>query len=207
MSLIRFRSIIINQNNLSLQRRAFFNIFNSSNKKPELEKTNMSCEANQTQNTGSSTPKKLTSIPSSKHSGYNTETFVKPEFLEKAKKQLSDTQYNVAVERGTEPAYTGKYDGFYRDGNYYCVICDIKLFESDDKFNSGCGWPAFSKGVKSNIEEKVDNSYGMRRVETLCSNCGAHLGHVFNDGPVAKGGMRYCINSASINFRDDKPKK
>lgn len=131
-----------------------------------------------------------------------TSTFVKPEFMEQAKKNLDAKSYEIMVERGTERAYTGEYDKFFKNGDYYCKICNEKLFGSEDKFDSGCGWPAFSKG-KGGIAEKVDTSYGMRRVETVCANCGAHLGHVFNDGPIKTGGMRYCINSACLNFKEE----
>merc|ERR1711879_734780 len=114
--------------------------------------------------------------------------------------KLTPEQYEVTQNHGTERPFTGKYDNFYKAGHYNCVVCSEKLFESEKKFNAGCGWPAFWGGQKHMIEEIVDTSFGMRRVEVRCKNCGAHLGHVFNDGPKDKGGMRYCINAASMDF-------
>lgn len=128
------------------------------------------------------------------------ETFIKPEFLEKAKQNLTKEEYEVMVERGTERAFTGIYNRFLKDGKYHCKICDIELFKSENKFETTCGWPAFSKAEEV-VTEKVDRSYGMERTETICNNCGAHLGHVFDDGPVKSGGMRYCINSNVMNFK------
>ena len=118
----------------------------------------------------------------------------------KNRKYFEKGLYKVAVERGTEPPKEGIYDKFFKDGKYYCIVCSEELFKSDDKFDAFCGWPAFAKG-SANIEEKVDNSYGMTRTEVICKSCGAHLGHLFPDGPPNMGGMRYCINSASINFK------
>ena len=82
-----------------------------------------------------------------------------------------------------------------------CIVCDAPLFESGQKFDSGCGWPAFSKAKSGTVNEHVDSSHGMSRTEVTCKPCGAHLGHVFNDGPKEMGGLRYCINSASVNFK------
>jgi len=140
-----------------------------------------------------------TEIPSV--DGGKTQTFLKDTSkLDELKQKLTPMQYKVAVERGTEPPKQGVYDKFFKDGKYYCIVCGEELFKSDDKFDAFCGWPAFAKG-SANIEEKVDNSYGMTRTEVICKACGAHLGHLFPDGPPQMGGMRYCINSASINFK------
>ncbi len=121
------------------------------------------------------------------------------------REKLSPEQYHVLREAGTERAYTGKYDKFYEEGEYYCAGCGQKLFESDAKYNSGCGWPAFTKPSEGDsVTEHTDTSYGMVRTEVVCSNCDGHLGHVFPDGPPQAGGMRYCINSAALDFEAEK---
>jgi peptide-methionine (R)-S-oxide reductase len=122
------------------------------------------------------------------------------------REKLSPEQYQVLRQAGTERAFTGKYDKHYDEGEYYCAGCGQKLFESDDKYNSGCGWPAFTAPAEGEaVNEHRDTSHGMVRTEVTCANCGGHLGHVFPDGPRDRGGMRYCINSASLRFihRDD----
>ena len=116
------------------------------------------------------------------------------------KARLTPIQYEVTQNKGTERPWTGEYNKHYEDGEYNCVVCGHNLFSSDHKFDSGCGWPAFSKARASKVTEHKDTSHGMVRTEVVCSNCGAHLGHVFNDGPKSMGGLRYCINSASITF-------
>ena len=120
------------------------------------------------------------------------------------REELTEEQYRILREKGTERAFTGKYDIHFEDGFYHCAGCGTKLFESGSKYDSGCGWPAFYKTADEGaVVEKVDKSFGMIRTEVLCGNCGGHLGHVFPDGPADKTGMRYCINSASLDFKND----
>jgi peptide-methionine (R)-S-oxide reductase len=114
---------------------------------------------------------------------------------------LTPEQYRILRRAGTEPAFTGEYWNHKDKGIYSCAGCGQDLFTSDTKFDSHCGWPSFWSSVDpERIEMREDTSFGMRRVEVLCSRCGGHLGHIFNDGPPPTG-QRYCINSASLSFR------
>ena len=115
--------------------------------------------------------------------------------------QLDATQFQVARKSGTERPFTGKYWDAWDDGKYNCVGCGTPLFESATKFDAGCGWPSYYEPVNANVVERIeDHTHGMVRVEVRCKNCGSHLGHVFPDGPRDRGGLRYCINSASLRF-------
>lgn len=128
---------------------------------------------------------------------------------EEWKKELTPEQYAVLREHGTEAPFSGEYDHEFADGSYQCAACGLEIFNSDSKFDSGCGWPAFDRAIQGAVKLEEDYSYGMHRIEASCARCGGHLGHVFPDGPtkgtqlkpgVISTGDRFCINSVSMKF-------
>jgi peptide-methionine (R)-S-oxide reductase len=124
--------------------------------------------------------------------------------------KLTPEQYYVLRNKGTEKPFTGKFEDHWDTGVYTCAGCGNELFQSSSKFDAGCGWPSFYEALdKSKIHEKVDYTHGMTRMEIMCAQCGGHLGHVFNDGPKNKTGLRYCVNSLSLDFvgKDSKNSK
>jgi peptide-methionine (R)-S-oxide reductase len=116
--------------------------------------------------------------------------------------QLDPEQYRVLRQKGTEAPFSGEYDHVFEPGSYHCAGCGAELFSSDAKYDSGCGWPAFSEpATREALEEETDTTYGMVRTEVMCAACGGHLGHVFPDGPHPTG-LRYCINSAALKLEE-----
>lgn len=123
------------------------------------------------------------------------------ETKEDLRKRIGDLAYEVTQNAATEQAFTGEYDEFFEKGIYIDIVSGEPLFSSTDKYNSGCGWPAFTKPIENHyVTKHEDRSFGMRRIEVRSKEADSHLGHVFNDGPVDRGGLRYCINSAALKF-------
>ena len=128
---------------------------------------------------------------------------IKKSFSEKdtlTNERLTPFEHYVIREKGTERAFTGEYWDFFEEGIYVCKACNQKLFDSESKFESNCGWPSFDKAIKGSVIYTKDTSLGMDRIEVTCSNCKGHLGHVFDDGPEETTGQRFCTNSVSIKF-------
>ena len=123
--------------------------------------------------------------------------------MELNKKHLSQEQFEVTQNCGTEPPFSGELLYEKRNGIYSCVVCDFALFESDKKYESGTGWPSFYDALEDTISTKEDNSYGMKRIEINCKKCNSHLGHIFPDGPKPTG-QRYCVNSLSLTFSENE---
>jgi peptide-methionine (R)-S-oxide reductase len=130
------------------------------------------------------------------------DTFEVQKSEEEWRAQLGEAAYRVLREKGTERPFTSEYETFWDSGTYVCKGCGQELFHSETKFDAGCGWPSFYQGIdKSRVKEILDTSHGMTRTEVVCSRCGGHLGHVFNDGYNQPTGLRYCINGVSLGFR------
>ena len=122
------------------------------------------------------------------------------------KKKLTDEQYRVLREKGTETPFSGKYVKFDKEGRYACIACNNELFDSNVKFDSSCGWSSFYDAKKESVEFKEDLSHGMKRIEVVCAKCNGHLGHVFDDGPGPTG-KRFCINSIALDFKEKNQKQ
>ena len=120
--------------------------------------------------------------------------------------KLTPEQIEIIKNKGTEAPFTGELLNKKDNGEYTCAACGAKLFESGTKFDSGSGWPSFDQAIPGSVKEITDNSHGMVRTEVICSNCGGHLGHLFNDGPKETTGQRFCINSASLGFEPKNQK-
>ncbi len=124
----------------------------------------------------------------------------RPQSNDEKERGLSDEQYRVLREKGTEVPFTGKYVDHHESGMYRCAGCGALLFSSSTKFDSGTGWPSFDQAIPGSVQFVHDDSHGMARTEVVCANCGGHLGHVFDDGPAQTTGKRYCINSVCLEF-------
>ena len=120
------------------------------------------------------------------------------------RERLTAEQYEITQNQGTEPPFSGKYVGHKANGSYACICCGVELFSSENKYDSGTGWPSFWLPLAADrVELRLDSSHGMQRQEVVCASCGAHLGHVFPDGPKV-GGLRYCVNSGALDFKENK---
>lgn len=122
---------------------------------------------------------------------------------EKLKQQLSEEEFHVTQEKGTEVPFSGKYVNHHEEGTYACKVCGAPLFASGTKFDSGTGWPSFDQALPNAVVYHEDSSHGMNRTEVTCANCGSHLGHKFNDGPADTTGERFCMNSCSLDFKGE----
>jgi len=120
------------------------------------------------------------------------------------KKELSDQEFNILREAGTEPPFSSPLNKIYEPGTFVCAACETPLFKSEHKFDSGTGWPSFDREIEGNVAFSTDNKIGYTRVEEHCGTCGGHLGHVFNDGPKETTGKRHCVNGAALEFRPAK---
>jgi peptide-methionine (R)-S-oxide reductase len=158
-----------------------------------------SCSAERSAATGKMSPPTRIKVYSAEKGGYvMSETVVKTDA--EWKKVLTPEQYHILRGKGTERAYSGKYADYHEHGVYRCAACGLDLYSSEDKYDSGTGWPSFTAPIApENIITRPDNSFFMRRTEVLCRRCGGHLGHVFDDGPKPTG-LRYCMNSAALSF-------
>ena len=161
----------------------------------------VSCQG---QNTNSEKPKEPVKEITKKEVKKDTMKFEVVKTEAEWKAQLSPEEYAVLREKGTERPFTGEYDKHFEKGMYVCAACENPLFTSDTKFDSHCGWPSFDEAIKGSTVYHKDTSFGMIRTEVMCAKCGGHLGHVFDDGPKATTGMRYCTNSVSIKFIPQK---
>ncbi len=120
------------------------------------------------------------------------------------KLSLSATEFEILRNKGTETPFSGVYNNHFKNGTYYCKGCNKALFKSENKFDSYCGWPSFDDAIQGKITYTKDNTHGITRTEITCTNCGGHLGHVFNDGPKKITGKRYCVNSVSLSFNKNE---
>lgn len=123
------------------------------------------------------------------------------------RQRIGELAYKVTQEQGTERPFTSEFAEEWDDGEYHCIVCNAKLFESDHQFNAGCGWPSFDAPEQNTVTEYRDMSHGTVRTEVVCTKCGAHLGHVFPDGPPKTTGLRYCINGVALKFTPEDDAK